>query len=182
MTDGDDETALTMDTAFDLLSNARRRFTLYYLSEQDGEVPLSDIAAQIAAWENDVAVDELSDAQRKRTYVSLYQTHLPKLTEAGVIRFDRERSVVELAPDARELTVYLPDDDTGHPWPIYYLAFAVGSAVVYSLVVYEIVSFGAVPDTAIGGVLIAGFGVLALAHYVLERWMAGGSYARMVPE
>jgi len=172
-----------MDTAFDLLSNSRRRFTLYYLSRTEGEVPLNEVAARVAAWENDTEVDELSDSQQKRTYVSLYQTHFPKLTEVGIIRFDRDRSVVELTDKADELADYLPGDaGPAHPWPVYYLALAIGAAVVQALVLFDVAATGAILDAAIGIVAIVGVGVLAAIHRVVERRATAPNFSRLKRE
>lgn len=75
--------------ACELLKNARRRRTLRLVAD-DGPVDLGDLAEQIAARENDVPVSELSSSERKRVYVGLYQCHLPKLDDEGVVAFDPE--------------------------------------------------------------------------------------------
>lgn len=178
MTGGDDS-ELTMDTAFDLLSNPRRRFTLYYLNQQEGEVPLSEVAAQVAAWENDTQVEELSDSQEKRTYVSLYQTHFPKLTEVGVIRFDRDRSVVELTDRAQELAEYIPAENRERRWPLYYLTLALVAVLVQGLAFLDLVSIGLIPDGAVGVVFVIGIGLLAIGHLVIEQRAASADFSRL---
>jgi len=90
---------LSKDTVFDLLSNSRRRFVLHYLERADGPVRLSTLAAEIAATENEVTVDELTSQQRKRTYVSLYQTHIPKLQDAGAVSYNAETGTVDWLPE-----------------------------------------------------------------------------------
>jgi hypothetical protein len=157
-----------MDTTFDLLSNPRRRFTLYYLSQHDEEVSLNEIAAEIAAWENHVDVEELSDAQQKRTYVSLYQTHLPKMTDVGVIEFDRERSVVQLTEKAKELEAYLPSDGREYSWPAIYGAYAAITAVLYGLAVIDVLGTGVLAEASLGGVIVLGIALLSVIHYVTE--------------
>lgn len=168
MTNGDAGRGLTMDTTFDLLSNPRRRFTLYYLSQHDEEMSLNEIAAEIAAWENQVEVEELSDAQQKRTYVSLYQTHLPKMTEVGVIEFDRDRSVVKLTEKAKELEDYLPSDGREYSWPTIYGAYAVLAAVLYGLAVLDVLGTGVLGEASLGGVIVLGIAILSVTHYVIE--------------
>lgn len=182
MTNGDDSSGLSMATAFELLSNPRRRFTIYYLSQHEGEVPLNEFVVEVAARENDVDVEEVSDTQRKRTYVSLYQTHLPKLKAIGIIRFDRDRSVVELTDRAEELVQYLPGDDRRVPWPLYYLALVVGSGVLNLFVLSDISVFGLVPDVTAGAVIIVTVGVLSVVHLFVERRSGTTDFSSLIEE
>lgn len=87
---------LPQDVVFGLLSAERRRRLLVFLDEIDGETTLNEAAEVIAAEENDVAVSELTSDQRKRVYVGLYQSHLPKLADAAVIEYDRDRGTIAL--------------------------------------------------------------------------------------
>lgn len=102
---------LGLDTVFDALRNARRRRVLRYLHEQNGRVTLSDLAEHIAAIENDTTPEALDSQQRKRVYVGLYQSHLPKLDSMGVLTFDRQRGHIERTPAASQLDEYLYDDE-----------------------------------------------------------------------
>ncbi len=43
------ERPLSQDVVFDLLSSSRRRFVLQYLSQQEGPVPFSELANELAA-------------------------------------------------------------------------------------------------------------------------------------
>jgi len=116
--------SLSQDMVFDLLSNSRRRFVLHYLERADGPVRLSELAAEIAAIENEVSTEELTSQQRKRTYVSLYQTHIPKLQDAGAVSYDAETGMVELASGAGEIGEYFQKQGTDRPWQYYYLVLA----------------------------------------------------------
>ncbi|WP_336134857.1 DUF7344 domain-containing protein [Natronomonas amylolytica] len=107
---GGEPAALGPDTVFDALRNARRRQLLRYLNDQNGQVTLSDLAEHIAAIENDTTPELLDSQQRKRVYVSLYQSHLPKLDSMGVLTFDQQRGTIELTPAASHLNEYLDDD------------------------------------------------------------------------
>lgn len=102
--------SLTKDEIFSLLSVERRRQTLEMLRRTDHGTTLSELAEQIAADENDVPVDLVSSDQRKRVYIALYQSHLPKLDDAGVVEFEDNRGTVELAANAVELFPYLDLD------------------------------------------------------------------------
>ena len=96
-------TDLTLDEVCHLLQSQRRRDLLRYLADHDGPVPLSDVAEQIAATENDIDSDQLTSEQRKRVYISLYQTHIPQLEDAGIVEYDSGDSTVVGRPPAQHL-------------------------------------------------------------------------------
>lgn len=105
---------LSRDVVFGLLSAKRRRRLLQYLDENEGQTTIGDVAEHIGAAENGVEVAQLSSDQRKRVYVALYQCHLPKMDDAGVIEYDRNRGTIELRERAEQLFPHLyldPDRD-----------------------------------------------------------------------
>ena len=102
-----DDGELPLDVLYSLLSNERRRRTLRFLSEEP-ETTLGELAEHIAAIENGKPVDAVNSTERKRVYICLYQCHLPKLDDAGVIDFDQARKTVRPAGHAEELLRYLP--------------------------------------------------------------------------
>jgi DNA-binding transcriptional ArsR family regulator len=106
-----ESTTLTKDTTFSVLKNRRRREVLKYLRDHDSEAKLSDLAEHIAAKENDIEIRALSSDQRKRVYIGLYQCHLPKMDDAGVVDFDKNRGDVTLLDQAEELFQYLDNGD-----------------------------------------------------------------------
>lgn len=102
---------LSQTEIFDLLRNKRRRSVVRYLLEHDQSSSLSDVAEHIAADENDITVQELSSAQRKRVYIGLYQCHLPKMDSLGVIAYDKDRGTIELQDSATQLLPYLDGEN-----------------------------------------------------------------------
>lgn len=105
----DDGDTLPKNERFDLLRNRRRRDVLRYLIAADRTVTLPELAEHIAALENDVAIEELDYSQRKRVYVALYQTHLPKLDRANVLDYESGRGNITVAERISELEPYLDD-------------------------------------------------------------------------
>jgi DNA-binding transcriptional ArsR family regulator len=153
---------LSEDTIFSILSNQRRRYVLRYLDRVASETTLSDLAERIAAWENDVDVAELEYEQRKRVYTSLHQTHLPKLDEAGIVDYDRDRGTVTVAAGAADLEAYLASaDGDGREWSRFYLVLSALSLVSLLAVWVDVVPFGGLPFAA--GVVVA-FAVSAVVH------------------
>lgn len=105
-----EDAALTKTEIFTVLKNPRRRKTLEYLEGNDGAADLGDLAESLAARENDIEVEALSSTQRKRVYISLYQVHLPKMDDLGVIEFDKHRGTIELTEAGEILFPYLHFD------------------------------------------------------------------------
>jgi hypothetical protein len=95
------------DDLFHLLQNERRRNVLRYLRDRDGSVEMRDVAEQVAAWEHDTTVEQLSSDERQRVYISLYQSHLDTLEETGVIDYNQSRGVVTPTPLLDDVVRYL---------------------------------------------------------------------------
>lgn len=87
------------DTAYDLLTPLRRRHVLRTLLAVPGPLPLDDLAGELAA------VEEFPD--RERCQILLTHVDVPKLRNAGVIRYDAEANVIEALPLATGLQPYL---------------------------------------------------------------------------
>lgn len=56
---------------------------------------MRELAEDIAAWEHDTSVKQLTSDERQRVYIALYQTHLPKLDDYDAIEYDQDRGIVE---------------------------------------------------------------------------------------
>lgn len=120
--ESESESTLSQEDVFSTLSNRRRRYVLRHLLQNGEPVGLRDLSARLAAWENGVSLSEVTYKQRVRVYTALRQSHLPKLAETGIVRYDDERGVVEPTPEMSELEVYLdivPHDEIS--WSRYYL-------------------------------------------------------------
>lgn len=167
--------SLTQDDVFDILSNSRRRFTLYYLREAGEPVELDELARELAAWENDTTVGELTKQQRKRVYVSLYQTHIQKLSDAGIVEYDQDTGMLALANGANQIGAYLSvdeDDDARVRWQEYYIVLSAASGLLYALVAFDVALFSLVSELQMGIVIVLAFAALATAHYVYTRQSA----------
>ncbi|MFC4988055.1 DUF7344 domain-containing protein [Saliphagus infecundisoli] len=62
---------LEIDHVYEALGHPRRRYLCYTLLE-DAEWSLPGLATKIAAWEDGVSTDAVTDARRDQVYVSLY--------------------------------------------------------------------------------------------------------------
>ncbi|WP_192498385.1 DUF7344 domain-containing protein [Halorussus halophilus] len=179
-TNGESDTPadLSTDQTFHLLQTQRRRDALWYLKQHDGPVEMSDMAEQVAAWEYDTTVPELHSNQRQRVYIGLYQTHLPKLDQAGVIDYNQSRGIVERTPLAEEFDAYLEeiyadsdqrnDDDADASdgrwfnWRQGTTLFGAGAFTTFWLNLFQ---FGSVYSRALGVVLSLALVVLTVFQY-----------------
>jgi hypothetical protein len=163
--DADDQTdRIAHDAAFDLLSSRRRRFVLNRLQRQPEGVEIGDLATQLASYENDAPPGELSRKERKRIYVSLYQTHVPKLEEAGVITYDSDTGLVEPTDRIGELAAYFSTTDGSDPEAVVIGLVAVGGLGLYTMALSAAVRSVEPLQVAVG--VLLGILLLGLGHYV----------------
>lgn len=113
---------LTKDEVFEVLSSSRRRRILYHLHRRGGTADLRTLA-------RDTAIDEtgesFDDDDVKRFYISLYQTHVPRLEEAGVVEYDSDKQSVTLTDRVEIIARILNHDDgSDRQWALYYAALA----------------------------------------------------------
>lgn len=149
-----------LDTAFAILSNRRRRLVLRRLEEIGGESDTSDLAEYVASVENDKPQAALSAQERKRVYVGLYQSHLPKMDEEDVLDVDDD-GTVRFGPRADEVLAFLQGpSEASRIWPVFYaghtamsaLGLTLGAALAPALVPYVFASS------------LLGFGFLVVLH------------------
>lgn len=90
----DSEVASRIDTVFDVLRVARRRYLLYVLYETENVVlSVEEIVEAVRRYEaTDTETGELPPSQPVRT--SLVHAHLPRLASVGILDFDIRRGNV----------------------------------------------------------------------------------------
>lgn len=81
--DGD----LTFDAVFDILSNSKRRRCVRLVSAQPG-ITKRELTARVTAAENEDEATGHSATTEKSVYVTLHQTHLPKLYRQNIVAQD----------------------------------------------------------------------------------------------
>ena len=163
---------LSKSQVFDAAKNLRRRYALYYLKCEDEPVELGELAEQIAAWENDTTVEGVTAEQRKSVYSALYQTHLPKLEDAGVVRYDRGANVVRFTEDAADLDLYLASDRrTTVRWERLYLGAGAVAAASVTLCGLDVGPFAAVSGLSLAAAIALAVLALGVVHaYDRHKW------------
>ncbi len=161
---------------FDVLGNTRRRNALHAIATAEERThELGDLSERVAAWENDVTVAEVDYAERKRVYTALQQSHLPRLDDAGLVEFDKDRGTVDATPALEDVEIYL-DVVRGNeiPWSEYYLGLSAVSAALLAAVWVGAYPFTLVPDLGWFAFVVVAFTVSATANRYYSTGMKLG--------
>ncbi|MCO8247104.1 MULTISPECIES: hypothetical protein [unclassified Haladaptatus] len=167
---------LSEDQIYHLLQNERRRYVLRYLHGSNGQESMRDIAEQVAAWENDSTVQAITSSERQRVYIPLYQSHLPKLDEEGIIEYDQSRGTVEKTDMADVLYDYLEptvvaadDDEDGSDdeqtrWEHYYLGASGIGVTLLAGATLGLSPFAILPSSSVGLAILGMFWALTVGQ------------------
>jgi len=162
---------ISRDDLFSLLRNKRRREVIHYLQGHDEPVDLRDLSEHIAAIENDCEPTAVTYKQRKRVQTALYQMHLPKLADQGIVAYDRRAGRIELAAGASDCLPYLETAAAGahYRWWRWYLAAATAVAVPIGLSALGLRPFASVSGVGYAAVAWAVFAAIAVVQTLRER-------------
>jgi hypothetical protein len=154
------------DELFDVLANQRRRFALHLLKrEGDETVTIGEMAEQIAAWENGIDMAEITGNERKRVYTALQQSHLPKMDNAGVVEFNKNRGTIEPTPALKDVDLYMDVVEGKEiPWSTYYLGLSGVAVALTGAVWLGAWPFVLLPEMAWTVAIVVAFTFSAVAH------------------
>lgn len=151
-----------------ILSNERRRYVIEFLRETEGSLPVRDLSERIA--EIETGESPPPSNIRQSAYVSLHQTHLPKLDELGIVDYDGTTGDVKLTDRADQLQIYMEIvPKYGLTWSEYYI----GASVLGLLLVIA---------ADIGVPFLAAIGSLALALLTITFLLASAIYQAVTQE
>lgn len=153
----------------EVLSNERRQMILQLLREDGDTLSARELSERIAELETGESPPPRNI--RQSAYVSLHQTHLPKLDELGIIDYDQSAKTVHLNERAEQVSVYMETvPKYGISWSEYYL----GVSLIGLLLV--VASQMGVPVIAsISTVVLAGFVFLLIAASATYQTIQQGS-------
>lgn len=106
----EEPTTLDKTEIHSVLSNNRRSLAIQILSEE-GATTLRQLANDIAKIETGEPSPPRS--ARQSVYVTLHQSHLPKLDTLDIVEYDDASKHVELGPRSDELHAYLDEVERG---------------------------------------------------------------------
>jgi len=104
LVDDPPSTGLDQADIHDVLRNDRRRRTIEYLTRV-GETTARDLSEFIAEKESGESPPPRN--VRQSVYVTLQQTHLPKLADLDIIEYDEDSKTVRLDSHAEDVNIYL---------------------------------------------------------------------------
>ena len=151
----------------EMLRNNRRRLTLEALREGGGEESVRELSERIAAHET--GEDPPPKKKRQSVYVSLHQTHLPKLDELEVVEYDPEERDVLLGDRVEEIEVYM---EVVPEYGLSFGEFYLGLALLGLLTTTAVLRFAPdVPALTLGAVVVGFFALqmVAAAYHVYTK-------------
>ncbi|WP_224338477.1 DUF7344 domain-containing protein [Haloprofundus halobius] len=160
---------LTQGELFDTLCNQRRLGIIRHLQASDGVSRLSPLVDYVAAAENGKQPDDLARAERRRVYISLYQTHLPMLEERGIVEWDRTDNVISLRPSSNVERYLGHSTGSDRPWHVGYILTSVLGAGLLLLQALHIAPFDGLSLSWTLAVVSAAVLGIVVARYALER-------------
>jgi hypothetical protein len=162
---GDQETTLSTGEIHDVLRNDRRRRAIRCLLDSEEALSVRELSERVATLET--GEEPAPRDKRRSVYISLHQTHLPKLDDLAIVEYDLETKDVTLAEQSDVITSYMGDDETPTPqWPKVQLGVgALGALLVLGAVA------GLSPLTVVGA------GVTGLVFITLQTAVAGYALA-----
>ena len=95
------------DELFKVLSHSRRRFMLRYLQPVETPLSVDELTTELVAWEDQRTGADQSRDERVSIKISLLHNHLPKMADAGIIKYDATRQTVTLADGDNEVHAHL---------------------------------------------------------------------------
>ena len=94
------EVAVPLDTVFDLLSNARRRYLLYHLYETEGSLSTLEEATEAVFEYERGEKPPAESGGRRQVRLALHHAHLPRVADAGLLEYDARQGDIRLLGDS----------------------------------------------------------------------------------
>jgi len=175
---GEDEDQLEETTIHDVLRNTRRRLALDCLQEaSDNTLGVRELSERVAALET--GEDPPPRDKRQSVYVSLHQTHLPKLDDLEVVTYDPETKEVSLGERIGEIQVFMevvPKYELS--WGEYYLAVAVLGTLTLAATAIGVPIISTVPAWILGLAFMLGIAVSAVYNVYVQQ--GGWPFSRLL--
>ena len=116
------QSRLSKSDIFGVLQNDRRRLILELLYKEE-KLSIRSLSEEIARLES--GAEEPSSSIRKSIYISLLQTHIPKMESLNIITYNREEDSLVLLPAAHDFDLYVETVKKGDiPWSQFYLGLS----------------------------------------------------------
>jgi DNA-binding transcriptional ArsR family regulator len=162
-------TPLSETDIHDILSNDRRRRVIEHL-QHHREVSLRDLSVRIA--EVETGESPPPSNIRNSVYVSLHQTHLPKLDTAGIVDYDKDRKTITLKRPARQANIYMEVVTRyGITWSTYYRTLSVISLLTVVFSSMDVVLLSTFEPFVWGTIFLAVLAISTIYQFWTKRWL-----------
>ncbi|QAU14409.1 transcriptional regulator [Halorubrum sp. BOL3-1] len=159
------ENELSRDDLFDLLSNRRRRFALHALKRMEEPIELAELSTYVAAWEMEMEPEEIDSEDRRSVHVTLRRTHLPKLAEKNILKFNESENTIRSTDALDNIEVHIEALHRNEiPWSIYYFGLAGVCGLLLVAVITEVPIFSTFTPLHVGWFSALIFGLSAVVH------------------
>ncbi|WP_313694805.1 DUF7344 domain-containing protein [Halorarum halobium] len=158
-----DSSTLEATAVHDVLSNERRRMLLSVLAEDERSYTMNELSERIA--ERESGVEPAPRDVRQSVYVSLQQTHVPRLVDLGIVEYGEDERAIRLGDSAEDVTVYL-EVVSGYEiaWSEYYLGVGVLGLLTVLAAVVGVPVVSAFPVSVIAGSFLGCIALSAAFH------------------
>lgn len=95
------------DTALKMCCNEHRRIVLAVLMRERRALTLNDLAKEVVRHNHHTPITDIPSEDVIQIYLSLYHQHVPKLSDAEIVEYDREDKLVELTERFDRFQPYL---------------------------------------------------------------------------
>lgn len=162
----------------DVLRNDRRRLAIGVLQEAEGgSMSVRNLSEAVATKET--GEDPPPRNKRQSVYVSLHQTHLPKLDKLEIVEYDGDAKVVTLRERVHEVEVYMEVvPKYGLSWGEYYLSLAVLGLLTTVASAFGVPLLAVVGPAAVAAAFFVLFVVSAVYHVRTQQ--GGWPFSRLL--
>lgn len=154
----------------DVLRNERRQNVLKQLKQNMGRLTVRTLAEALAEAETGESPPPRNI--RRSVYNSLHQTHLPKMDDLDVVDYDRDRKVVSMRSNIRQVDVYMeavtPYEVT---WAEYYQFLMFLALLVVAIAELGAPLLSSVPSLVLCFVFMAILGLSTVYQLWSRRWL-----------
>ncbi|MDR5671568.1 putative trancriptional regulator, ArsR family [Halalkaliarchaeum sp. AArc-CO] len=152
-----------------ILSNPRRTRALRHLYLAGGSITVNELSHLIA--EHETGESPPPKNVRESVYISLHQTHLPKLHDLEVVEYDRETKEIHLKQNARNVDLYM-EVVTRHgiTWSEFYQGLGILSLLTILASLLSVPGLSAIDPLLLTSGFLALFAVVTLYQLWTNRW------------
>ncbi|MEF8779561.1 MAG: hypothetical protein V5A46_02625 [Haloferacaceae archaeon] len=152
-----------------ILSNPRRTHALRQLYLSGGTITVNELSHLIA--EHETGESPAPKNVRESVYISLQQTHLPKLHELGVVKYDRENREIRLKQKARDVDLYM-EVVTRHgiTWSEFYQGLGILSLLTILAGLLSVPGIAAIDPLLLTSGFLGLFAAVTLYQLWTNRW------------